>query len=180
MKLSVREIEERDIPLLLDYWYNATPEFLLGMGADPALRPTPEQFDNFLRQQLSLPVNEKQSYCTIWLIDGEPVGHCNVNKIIFGQEAYMHLHIWKPDKRKNGTGSALVKLSLPHFFHDLQLKTLYCEPYALNPAPNATLRKLGFDFIKEYITVPGSFSFEQPTNRWEMNLEKFKQIAGNS
>ena len=119
-----------------------------------------------LQPQLTLPYTEKQSYCTIWMIDDEPVGHCNVNKTIFGQEAYMHLHLWKSDKRHSGLGASFVKLSLPYFFNNLQLKTLYCEPYALNPAPNSTLKKIGFDFVKEYITIPGSFSFEQPTMRW--------------
>jgi len=142
--------------------------------------PDESYWQEALRSQIKSGYDEKQSYCTIWLIDGEPVGHCNVNKIIFGQEAYMHLHLWKADSRQSGLGTSFVKLSLPYFFHNLQLKTLYCEPYALNPAPNATLKKLGFDFIKEYITIPGSFSFEQPTKRWEMNLEKFERMINNS
>lgn len=173
---AVREITEEDIPLLSGYWQHATPEFLLGMGADPALKPDSDKFREMLQCQLMLPYAEKQSYCIIWLMDNEPVGHCNVNKIIFGQEAYMHLHLWKASKRQSGLGTAFVKLSLPYFFRNLQLKTVYCEPYALNPAPNATLKKLGFDFVKEYITVPGSFSFEQPTRRWELSFKTFETM----
>jgi RimJ/RimL family protein N-acetyltransferase len=60
----------------------------------------------------------------------------------------MHLHLWYPDKRIKGMGVQLVKKSLPYFFNNLHLKTLYCEPYALNPAPNKTLPKVGFEFVK--------------------------------
>ncbi|KAA5532143.1 GNAT family N-acetyltransferase [Taibaiella lutea] len=176
MNLSVREIQEQDIPLISDYWVNATSESLLAMGAIKEMVPDQKYWQEALLSQIKSNYAEKQSYCTIWLVDGEPIGHCNVNKIIFGQEAYMHLQLWKADKRQSGLGTSLVKLSLPYFFQNLQLKTLFCEPYALNPAPNSTLKKLGFDFVKEYITVPGSFSFEQPTNRWELSLEKFNLL----
>jgi RimJ/RimL family protein N-acetyltransferase len=174
--ISVREITIEDIPFINQYWADATPEYLLGMGADPALLPDQKVFKEMLQGQLSLPYAEKQSYCIIWLIDDEPVGHCNVNKIVFGQEAYMHLHLWHDTKRQSGLGAAFVKWSLPYFFKNLQLKTLFCEPYALNPAPNKTLQQLGFEFIKAYITIPGSFSFEQLTARWELSLEKFKSM----
>jgi len=73
----------------------------------------------------------------------------------------MHLHLWNAASRKKGIGSQLVKMSLKYFFENLKLKRLFCEPYALNPAPNKTLEKTGFDFVKEYITIPGAFNFEQ-------------------
>ena len=44
----------------------------------------------------------------------------------------------------------------------------------MNPAPNKTLARVGFEFVKEYVTVPGSINFEQPVNRWEMTREKYK------
>ena len=38
------------------------------------------------------------------------------------------------------------------------------------------MEKLGFEFIKEYITVPGFINFEQPVKRWELTLQKFRQL----
>jgi RimJ/RimL family protein N-acetyltransferase len=67
-------------------------------------------------------------------------------------------------------------MTLPLFFERLQLKKLYCEPYALNSAPNKSLEKVGFEFIKEYITIPGSLNFEQPVKRWELSYEKFQLL----
>lgn len=174
--LTVRELQEQDITAIADYWLRATPEFLKGMGADPDKLPDEATWHQMLRKQIDTPYAEKQSYCTIWEIDGIAVGHCNVNKIVFGKEAYMHLHLWQKDGRQKGAGTQLVKLSLPYFFRNLQLKTVYCEPYALNPAPNRTLEKAGFHFIKEYTTIPGSLNFEQSVRLWEMPEEHFQAM----
>jgi len=109
--------------------------------------------------------------CMIWLFNGKAIGHCNVNNIIFGQSAFMHLHMWNAPNRKKGMGSQLVQLSIPYFFKHLELKELFCEPYALNPAPNKTLAKLGFQFIKKHVTIPGSLNFEQEVNRWRFDQD---------
>jgi RimJ/RimL family protein N-acetyltransferase len=171
--LSVREIQNDDIPSITTYWLTAKTAYLQGMGVDVEKIPTQEQWFHILSEPLRQEYQEKKSYCTIWEMDGIPIGHCNVNKIIFGQEAFMHLHLWYPDKRTKGTGVQLVKKSLPYFFNNLQLKVLYCEPYALNPAPNKTLPKVGFEFVKEYITIPGYLNFEQKVCLWQMTREQF-------
>ncbi|NUO00432.1 MAG: GNAT family N-acetyltransferase [Saprospiraceae bacterium] len=166
--LSVREIQEPDIIRIVNYWMAASPAYLLSMGADPDKVPSREQFTAMLSEQLSLPYPEKKSYCIIWEADGSAIGHCNVNKINFGESAYMHLHLWDGSTRQQGRGVALVKMALPYFFNNLQLKRLYCEPYALNPAPNKTLAKVGFTLIREYVTTPGAINFEQPVKLWEL------------
>ena len=172
--LSVREIAEADIDAIINYWHNSDDTFLAGMGVDLAKIPAKEDMRMMLRSQLTQGYNEKQSYCIIWLEAGKAIGHSNINKIIFGEEAFMHLHIWDKAERKKGTGTVLIQLSLPYFFENLSLKKLYCEPYALNPAPNKTLKKAGFSFVKEYITIPGYLNFEQPVNLWEMRYEDYK------
>ena len=175
--LSVRELQQSDIPLIINYWLSADDAFLTGMGINLAKMPTKEEWVAMLPAQLSQSYQEKKSYCIIWLVDAKPVGHCNVNNIKFGEEAHMHLHLWQSDKRQKGIGAALVKISLPYFFNNLQLKKIYCEPYALNQAPNKTLEKVGFTFIKEHLSIPGSFSFEQLAKLWEMTYEDYKKLA---
>ena len=174
--LSVREIQHSDIELLSDYWFRSSPEFLIDMGVDLSKMPSREEWKEMLNEQLAQSYEEKKSYCIIWLLDDEPIGHSNVNRIIFGEEAYMHLHIWKAGNRTKGLGLQFVKMTLPFFFQNMKLKKICCEPYALNPAPNRTMEKLGFEFIKEYITVPGFINFEQPVKRWELTLQKFTQL----
>jgi RimJ/RimL family protein N-acetyltransferase len=174
--LTVREIQHSDIEPLSDYWFKSAPAFLINMGVDLSKMPTREEWEQMLNEQLSQSYKEKKSYCIIWLLDGEPIGHSNVNRIIFGEEAYMHLHIWKPGNRTKGLGLQFVKMTLPFFFEKMKLRKICCEPYSLNPAPNKTMEKLGFEFIKEYVTVPGFINFEQPVKHWELTLEKFNQL----
>lgn len=169
--LSVRELEEKDIPLFADYWFTAKDAYLEGMGVDLSKMPGREQFIDALKAQLDLPYTEKKAYALIWEIDGEPIGHCNVNPVTYGKEGSMHLHIWKPEARRLGFGSSLVQMSLPYFFNNLKLERIYSEPYALNPAPHKTLEKAGFTLVKEYITFPGAITFEQPVKQWEIRLK---------
>jgi RimJ/RimL family protein N-acetyltransferase len=169
--LSVRELHSEDIDQIISYWLNSDPEFMKGMGVDISKIPDREQWNMMLSEQLNQAYHDKKSYCMIWLVDEIPVGHSNVNKIIFGKEAFMHLHLWKPDARTKGYGLKFVKLTLPWFFKNLNLQTLYCEPYALNPAPNKTLEKIGFKFLRSYTCIPGWLNFEQEVNLWEKRFD---------
>lgn len=168
MNSQVREIRLEEISLIADYWEQASSEHLLGMGADPTKMPPRDHFLTMLSGQLALPYDQKAALALIWLLEGQPVGHCNVNQIEFGEQASMHLHLWKPISRHRGLGTELVRKSIPIFFEKLNLKHLLCEPYALNPAPNKTLPKVGFTFVKRYTTIPGSINFEQEVNQWKL------------
>jgi hypothetical protein len=35
---------------------------------------------------------------------------------------------------------------------------------------------VGFEFIKEYITIPGFLNFEQPVRLWQLTLERFTAL----
>ncbi|HLP11053.1 MAG TPA: GNAT family protein [Flavobacteriales bacterium] len=166
--LSIREIIPSDIPLLADYWLNADPAFMRGMGVDLSKMPSRDEWENMLAEQINSDYPDKKAYCIIWLNNGVPCGHSNINKIVFGDEASMHLHLWKNDTRNKGLGTEFVKLSIPLFFDKYRLKKLYSEPYALNPAPHRVLEKAGFIFVKEYTCVPGWINFEQTVKRWEI------------
>ena len=166
--LLVKELKEKDVNLIADYWFNSPPEHLRGMGVDPAKMPQKDDFKTALLTQLTLPFEEKNAYALIWYVNDKPIGHCNVNPIEYNDHAYMHLHIWNDEYRKNGYGTDFIKMSTPYFFNNLKIKTLYCQPYANNTSPNKTLEKAGFTYIKEYITIPGAITFEQPVKLWEI------------
>lgn len=174
--LSVREMEQRDIQAIADYWLYAEAAHLLRMGVNIARMPSREKWEQMLTQQLAQDYRSKGSYCMIWELDGKAIGHNNVNKIIFGSEAFMHLHIWDQALRLKGNGAQLVKMSLPYFFKNLELQAVYCEPNALNDVPNKTLERVGFKLVKEYITIPGYLNDEQPVKLWELSREDFEKM----
>ena len=179
-KLEIRNFQVTDIPYILDYWFLSGEAHLRGMGVDTNRLPDRKEMKAFLSEQLALADHEKASLAMIATLDGQPFGHCNVNQITFGEEAHMHLHIWQQAYRKKGFGEQLVLASIPEFFGRLQLKRLWCEPYAENKAPNATLKKIGFQFKKNHFTIPGSFSFEQSVNQYELTRADFEALFATS
>lgn len=176
MDIRVREVQLNDIDLIANYWLESDPDFLVGMGVDLDKLPSRKDIKEMLTVQIHTPIAEKKSYALIWELNGVQIGHSNVNGIEFEKEATMHLHLWQTAHRKKGMGTELVKRSLPFFFDKLRIKKLICEPYALNDAPNKTLRKVGFDFIKKYNTIPGALNFMQEVNRWELTLANYNKV----
>lgn len=164
--IDVRLAVEADYPFIVDYFRNGDDEFHRGMGVDRSRLPARKEWLDILHDNHNRPKETKDFFYVIWMYDDEPVGHSNINKIKYGDEAYMHLHMWRQDIRARGLGLNFVKMSIPFYFDEFSLRTLWCEPYALNPAPNKTLKKLGFDLVKTYDTIPGWISFHQPVNRW--------------
>ncbi|MCK5535211.1 MAG: GNAT family N-acetyltransferase [Bacteroidales bacterium] len=174
--ITVREIQLKDIDLIADYWLESDSDFLVQMGVDLNKLPTRNGLREVLTEQINKSITDKKSYALIWELNGKQIGHSNINGIEYGKEATMHLHLWESTNRKKGIGTELVKKSLPYYFEQLEIKKLICEPYALNPSPNKTLEKVGFEFIKKYRTIPGSLNFEQDVNRWELTREKYNAL----
>jgi ribosomal-protein-alanine N-acetyltransferase len=124
-------------------------------------------------------LEEAAVYVVIWVVDDVPIGHSNISKIIYGEEASMHVHVWYSEQRQRGYGQELVKKSLENYFQTFKLKRVFCEPNAVNEAPNKTLQKVGFQLIEEnLVCLPGMVSFEQPINRYEITRERYESLYG--
>ena len=175
-ELSVRPWQIEDFESIIDYFLQSGRGFLFNMRIDISKLPSRNDWLKIMSSDFCRVPEKKQFYYIMWLLDGKAIGHSNINKIVFGEEAYMHLHVWDESKREKGIGLTFLKKTLPHYFNTFHLKALYCEPYALNPAPNKALEKLGFDFIKSYDTMPGWINLYQTVNRWCMTEEKFRAI----
>ena len=176
MELTIREFNLNDIANIVDYFLDADSDYLKGMGADKTKLPERSVWIKNLIAEYHKPITEKTYYYIIWLVDNLPVGHSNVNNISFGASSTMHLHLWNTKQRKQGLGLHFLKLTIPQYFQQLQLKQLICEPYSKNIAPNKTLQKIGFKFIQTYETIPGPISFKQKVNRYELSKQKFKLL----
>jgi len=175
-QLSVRPWQVEDFEPIIDYFLNSDKDFLFNMRVDISKLPSKDEWLKIMTSDFDREPENKHLYYVIWLLDDKAIGHSNINKIIFGEEAYMHLHVWPETKRKQGMGLTFLKKSLPYYFNIFHLKTLYCEPSALNMAPNKTLEKLGFNFIKSYDTIPGWINMLQTVNRWCLSESKFRAM----
>jgi RimJ/RimL family protein N-acetyltransferase len=168
MTLTVREMTSAETGIITDYFHTSTPEHLEVLGVDPTRLPTPEGLRERFQRQCALPVEKRNALFVIWLSDDRAIGFSTSDKIIYGERANMHLHVTEPDLRNQGVGVECVRRSVDIYFERLQLKRLFCEPNAFNVAPNRTLQKAGFKYLKTHMTVPGPLNFHQAVTRWVM------------
>ena len=157
-----------DYERVLDYFLGADEPYLRAMGVDPSKLPQRAAWLERLLADLTRPDVDKQTFYLGWDYQGSRVGHSNVNPLIYGDHAYVHLHLWDPALRRAGLGTEFFHRSIEVFFRRFALRRLYCEPYAENPAPNRVLTKAGFRLVKRYRTIPGLINAEQDVNRYVM------------
>jgi RimJ/RimL family protein N-acetyltransferase len=168
MTLTVREMTSAETDLIIDYFHGSTPEHLEMLGVDPTRLPPPESLRERFKQQLALPVEKRIMLLVIWLLDDRAIGFSTSDKIVYGEQANMHLHVTDPERRNSGIGAECVRRSADLYFERLKLKRLFCEPNAFNVAPNRALQKAGFKYLKTHMTVPGPLNFHQAVTRWVM------------
>jgi hypothetical protein len=161
-----RLMRPAEASLIIDYFHNATHEFLHTLGVDPAKLPPRDKWRAHYDAEFALPVEQRKSLAVLWTLGEVPLGFSTADKIEIGRQAFMHLHIFDSTQRQRGRGAALVRQSADIYFEALRIGELYCEPYAFNVAPNRTLQKAGFSYVMAHETVPGPLNFHQPVNRW--------------
>ena len=166
MTLTVREMMDSEVDLIIDYFQRSTPEHLEILGVDPSRLPPVDGWRDRLRRECTLPADQRATVLVIWLSDGHPVGFSTSDKIRYGEQANMHLHVTEPERRHQGIGVECVRRSVDLYFERLKLKRLFCEPNAFNVAPNRTLQKAGFKYLKTHRTVPGPLNYHQAVTRW--------------
>jgi RimJ/RimL family protein N-acetyltransferase len=166
-----RPMQLAETDLIIDYFHSASPEFLNTLGVDPSRLPPRTQWQARFEHLFALPIEERNFFAIVWEIDGRAAGWSSVDKVVFGQEAYMHLHILDPERRRAGNGTFFVRESAKIYFDTLRISRLYCEPHALNVAPNRTLQAAGFKYVKTHMTVPGPLNFHQPVTRWVLQKD---------
>lgn len=165
-RVTVREMTLADVELRIGYFHNASDEHLHALGVDRDLLPTQEEWRAFYREDDTRPIEERLNYALVWELDGQPVGFSSADRIVFGTEAFMHLHILRPERRRSGLGTDCVRKSAQAYLEVLQLERVFCEPNAFNVAPNRTLQRAGFRYLFTHEATPSPINFPQVTTRW--------------
>jgi len=158
--------DRRDYERMVDYFLTANDAFLEGMGVDRQKLPQRAAWLQAALLDHERGEMERERYYLAWIYDGIPIGHSSINKIKFGDEAFIHLHLWVSELRRKGLGTQYFRASAAEFMRAFRLQRLFCEPFADNLGPNCVLRNSGFRFVKTYRTVPGSINLEQDVNQY--------------
>lgn len=166
MAITVREMRLDEVGAVIDYFHGATPEHLELLGVDPTRLPIRAQWQQVYEHDYALPREQRRSLLVLWQLDGENLGFSSADKIRYGESAYMHLHVFDDGSRRSGHGAACVRKSVEIYFDQLKLERLFCEPNAFNVAPNRTLQRAGFRYVKTHMTVPGPLNFHQAVTQW--------------
>jgi RimJ/RimL family protein N-acetyltransferase len=162
----VREMQLAEVDVRIDYFHGASDEHLSLLGVDRALLPTREAWRLLYEQDAARPLSERVNYSLVWELDGEVVGFSSADRIEFGRQAFMHLHILSPSQRNEGLGTTFVAKSAAIYFRVLELELLFCEPNAFNVAPNRTLQRAGFRYLFTHEAQPSPINPWQVTTRW--------------
>lgn len=168
MAVTVRPMTLQETARIIAYFHEATPEHLEMLGVDPTRLPPASQWQRLYEQMFDQPFEQRRSLLVSWLFDDKFFGFSTADKISIGERANMHLHITDPSRRQQGIGAECVRQTAELYFETLRLKQLFCEPHAFNAAPNRTLEKAGFKYVKTHMTVPGPLNFHQAVNCWVM------------
>ena len=175
MNLRVREMQLAEVDLVIDYFHGSTAEHLEMLGVDPTRLPSRSQWRQMYELDFAQPIEKRRNVLVLWESDATPIGFSSADKIVYGAQAYMHLHVVEPNKRHSGFGEMCVRKSVEIYFDLLKLERLYCEPNAFNVAPNRTLQKAGFKYVKTHNTVPGPLNFHQAVTQWAYDRQSGAQ-----
>lgn len=165
-----------EVEVVIRYFHESSVEHLEMMGVDPTRLPDPATWLARYTDEYGRPVEKRKTFLVIWLSDGVAVGFSTADKIVYGQEAYMHLHVLDPEQRNRGIGAVCVRESARLYFDALKLERLFCQPNALNVAPNRTLQRAGFRYLKTFRTVPGPLNYRQAVTRWVLEKEQIDRL----
>ncbi|MGP0030036.1 MAG: GNAT family N-acetyltransferase [Acidimicrobiales bacterium] len=169
LHLTVREMLPSEVDVRINYFHDASDEYLRVLGVDRSLLPTRQAWRAFYEEDYARPMRDRVNYVLVWLRDGQVVGFSSTDRIDFGNEAFMHLHVVEAGLRGTGLGTRFVRLSAAAYFEALELKRLLCEPNAFNRAPNRTLQRAGFRYLFTHEAQPSSINFPQVTTRWVLD-----------
>lgn len=154
---------------MVDYFLKSEPSYLRSLGVDITKLPSKTDWLSFLTDEYTKAFPDKKYFCLGWEYDGQPIGHSSLDPIIYGKEAWMHLHIWHPHLRRQGLGSIFLAQSVAYYFEHFKLQQITCRPMAINDAPNKTLQKLGFQLIDSFETIPHRICFKQCINQYRLD-----------
>jgi len=169
MRLTVREMTLSEADIRIDYFHDASDEYPRVLGVDRALLPTREAWRTFYEEDSARPIRDRVNYSLVWQQSGQVVGFSSTDRIDFGHEAFMHLHVVEAALRSSGLGTHFVRLSAQAYFESLEPQRLFCEPNAFNVAPNRTLQRAGFRYLFTHEAQPSSINFLQSTTRWVLD-----------
>ena len=107
MDRNVREMKPAEMDLMINCFLQADDAYLNRLGVDRDKLSGLDEWREILAEEFQEPVEKRKLYYVIWESNGTPVGHSHIARIVYGREAYMHLHLGILKIAKQATGHGL-------------------------------------------------------------------------
>ncbi|MBC7692839.1 MAG: GNAT family N-acetyltransferase [Methylotenera sp.] len=149
--ISVRDLSEQDVPLMLDYWYRSPPGFVERMGVDLSKLPTEAEMARGTLQNITdnCLLSTSKLHALAITCDGRTVGVHTLFPLIEGDHGIFHAHVWNPTFRNRGLGLRSYPKACQVFFERFDLKRILFKTPVQNIGAIRVKEKLGIPCIGE-------------------------------
>ncbi len=149
--ISVRELTESDIPIMMNYWFRSPPGFIESMGVDPAKMPSESEMEAGMRarMQASRALPKPNSSGVAIVYDGKFIGQHSVNQLTEDGSAIFHAHIFSPEFRGRGIGMHSYPKACRFFMDRFNLKRILFKTPLQNTGSIRVKEKLGLRCVGE-------------------------------
>jgi RimJ/RimL family protein N-acetyltransferase len=151
--ISVRDMSENDIPLMLNYWFRSPPGFFEAMSVDPAKMPTESAMEKSLREKITEngKLSSSKSNALVIAYEGQSIGMHSINPLVEGDHGIFHAHIWNPKFRRRGLGMHSYPKACRVFLDRFDLKKIAFKTPVGNSGAIRVKEKLGIREVGEEV-----------------------------
>jgi RimJ/RimL family protein N-acetyltransferase len=172
--ISIRDLSEKDIPLILNYWFHSPSGFVEAMGVDLNKLPKESQMEQYLKDTLAKNKELSASKLHALVIEygGEAVGFHTLNPIIENDYGIFHAHIIKPEMRSKGLAPYTYPMACKRFLKRFNLKRILFKTPIQNTGAIRVKEKLGIRFIGEELVDFGIIKAGTRARVYELTKEE--------
>jgi Na+-driven multidrug efflux pump/RimJ/RimL family protein N-acetyltransferase len=174
-QLRIRPLTATDIPHLIRYWRDGTPDFYRDMGIDPNLLPNEDDLQSFFNAELEASTPRY----LVGTVNDRPVCCGLVSFSDKIDEPEFHFHIWSEADRKQGYGRHFSKKMLADFAGIYGLRSIYLQPSTENKTAISGLEKAGYRSDGLTQRQPSGFYLGGPSKRFTYEASYLKTLLGS-
>lgn len=151
--ISVRDLAETDIPLILRYWFHSPAGFIESMGVDPMKMPTEPEMEAALSEKIAANQKLESSKLNALIITHESraIGIHTINPLVEGDYGIFHAHIIDPEFRRRGVGRISYPKACRIFLERFGLQKVVFKTPIQNMGAIRVKEKLGIRLIGEEV-----------------------------
>ncbi len=176
MEIVIRDLEESDVPALVEYWHASSPEYLRSIGVDLAKLTTREETQRRFLASLEAAGRRSRVTLVVAAAGGEPLAYSNADLGADGAGT-VHAHVLDPALRRVGFASAVFLSVLRVFCTHFGIEKLVFQTSPENEAINRLVQRFGFAPRRVHLEQPDGMARPGLFNLYEVPREALLRAA---